>query len=153
MFLGFYKLRYWYVGFEPVPTKLAKIPESRLPPAFSGALNVLVTPEATMRLPPWLVAGSCESTDEGTVKVRCPAFVRQINEVDVVTAVAPVPEVVEEPPTISTRSLAFPPVQLMVRGWLRFTLVGSAGLTVRGVPMVIDALKLPTSVPPAPFTV
>jgi hypothetical protein len=52
---------------------------------------------------------------------------------------------------IATVSLAFPPVQLNCRGWLRVTVAGRPPVTVRGDPNVSELLKLPTLVPPAPF--
>ncbi len=51
---------------------------------------------------------------------------------------------------ISTRSDEFPPVQLSGSPALRVTVEGSGELRVKGVPRLIDAVKLSTSLPPAP---
>ena len=86
----------------------------------------------------------------GTVNVCCPAVVRQTNVTEVVTALVPVPVVDEVEPMISTRSDELPPVQLIVRGELRFTVVGSPPVTVSGEARVSEVLNEPTSVPPLP---
>ena len=119
-------LSYWYAGLLPVPTKLVKKAESRLPPAFNGAEKLASTPEARTRLPGLVavVAGTWFRIEAGTVNVLCPAVVRQMKVVEVTTALAPVPVVLEEPPMISTRSEALPPVQFKVRPALRVTVVG-----------------------------
>src|SRR5271165_5702538 len=70
-----------------------------------------------------------------------------------VTALEPVPVVVLVEPMISTKSVAFPPVQLRGKPALRFTVEGKPPVRVMGVPTVIDVLNLPTSLPPAPATV
>jgi len=115
----------------------------------SGAENVLEDPEASSSMVLVVAAGNCVKIEDGTVKVCCPAVVVQVNVVVVVT-----PEVVElEDPTISKKSVGFPPVQLSVSGWLRTTVAGKPPVTTRGAPTVTDAVNLPTSLPPAPFNV
>ena len=122
------------------------------PSAFKGAVNAVgLVPDATSRVP--VVAGSCQRIAVGTVNVFCPAVVRQMNSVEVVVMLVPVPELAEEMPTISTRSVAFPPVQLSVSGVLRFTEPGKPPVTVSADARVRFALKDPTSRPPAPLIV
>src|SRR5579863_7022224 len=123
------------------------------PPAVSCAMNEPLFPtivgfaaEKISSAPkPVPDAGNCCRIEAGTVKLFCPAVVIQRNDV--------VPAAVDgaEDPKISTRSVEFPPVQLRVSPWLRFTTVGTPPVTASGVPMVTDALNLPTSLPPAPF--
>ena len=96
---------------------------------LQGAVNVLETlPEATSRRPGLLlvVAGNWLRIDAGTVNVFCPAVVRQMKVDELVTALLPVPDVVEVEPMISTRSEALPPVQLRVSPALRVTDGGQA---------------------------
>ena len=70
-----------------------------------------------------------------------------------VIVLAPVPELVEVEPMISTRSEALPPVQLRVRGALRLTVEGKPPVMVSGDARVSDVVNDPTSAPPAPFKV
>jgi hypothetical protein len=125
------------------------------PPAVSGALKLEgVGPDSTASIPPdpvalAVTAGNCDSTEDGTVKVPEPAVVKQIKDVVVVFD----PEPVLADPKISTRSDGLPPVQLRVRPELLVTVEGSPPVMFRGDPMVIDALKEPTSLPPPPLIV
>ena len=144
---------YWYAGAAPVPTKLVKAPVSIEPPAFSGAVNVTgVTPEATVS-EPVAAAVIWVSTEGGTVNVRCPALVTQMKVEELVTALVPVPVVLEVPPMISTRSDALPPVQLIVRGELRTTVEGKPPVTVSALASPSEVVNDPTSAPPAPVKV
>src|SRR5664279_218017 len=102
------------------------------PPAVSGAVKVLgATEEANSKMPPpeplalSTAAGNCCSTEEGTVKLPAPAVVVQMNVHESVTALVPVPVVALDPPMISTRSLAFPPVHVSGSPALRFTTAGN----------------------------
>src|SRR5437899_183119 len=75
----------------------------------------------------------------------------QMNRVEVVVALLPVPDVAEEMPKISTESEALPPVQLIVSGELRFTEPGRPPVTVSGDARLSEALNDPTSGPPPPL--
>ena len=144
---------YWYAGELPTPTKLPKVLGILDPSAFRVAVNVAVLfPEST-RSDPVAVAGNWVRIEEGTVNVFAPAVVIQMNSVEVVTWLAPVPVLVEEAPTISSISDALPPVQLIVRGELRTTVVGKPPVTVIAVASVSEVLNEPTSLPPAPANV
>src|ERR1039457_4281490 len=97
------------------------------PSALRVAENVAeVLKEATSRIPTLVpvVAGNWLRIEAGTVNVPAPTVVTQRNSLEVVTWVAPLPVEVETAPTISTEFDAMPPVQLIVRGELRTTLVG-----------------------------
>jgi hypothetical protein len=62
--------------------KLVNVPPSIDPPAFNGAVNVAVAPDATFRKPESVaavVAGIWLRIEAGTVKVLWPAVVRQMN--------------------------------------------------------------------------
>jgi uncharacterized protein (DUF111 family) len=144
------------VGVLATPTKLPKVPEIVDPSAFRVAGNVAeVLKEATSRIPVLLpvVAGNWVRIEAGTVNVPAPAVVTQRNSVVVVTSLLPVPVEVVTPPMISTIFEAMPPVQLIVRGELRTTLVGKGADRVSGAPRVSDVLNDPTSLPPAPVKV
>jgi hypothetical protein len=122
-----------------MPIKLTKRPASIEPPAL-GSVAVKVEekdPEATSREPGLVlvVAGNWLRIDAGTVKVFCPAVVRQMNVLELVTALVPVPVVMKEPPMISTvRGIAAG--QLRVRPALRFTVLGNPPVTMSGEPRV-----------------
>jgi hypothetical protein len=142
------------VGKAPIPRKLPNVLGIACPFAFSVGENVAeLLPEATSRRPVLVpvVAGNWLRTEAGTVNVFCPAVVRQMNSVVLVTALVPVPVVVPELPMISTISDALPPVQLSVRGELRLTVVGKALDRVSGEARVSEVLNDPTSLPPAPL--
>ena len=109
-------------------------------------------PEATSR-EPVLVLGNWVRIDAGTVNVFCPAVVRQMKVVVLVTVLLPLPEVEEEEPMISTRSDALPPVQLRVSPALFVTVLGKPPVTDSADARAIEALNDPTSLPPAPFRV
>ena len=145
---------YWYAGVEPTPTQLPKVLGIVDPSDFRVGENVEpMLPEATssrLALSP-VVAGNWVRIDAGTVNVLWPTVVIQMNIVSVVTALVPVPDVAEEDPLISTRSDAFPPVQLRVRPALRVTEEGNPPVTVSGEASASEVLNVPTSAPPAPF--
>ena len=147
---------YCQVTWAPVPTKLEKTPVTEPPILGSVAVKVeLKLPVATSRRPGLLAAeaGNWPSTEVGTVNVPGATVVRQMKLTEVVTALLPVPVVVEELPTISTESEGLPPVQLRVRAVPRFTLLGKPPVTVSGEESVSDTLNDPTSGPTPPFKV
>ena len=147
---------YWYVVVAPTPRKLPNVLGMDDPSAFSVGENVAaVLPESTSRIPVLLpvLAGNWVRIEEGTVNVLAPTVVTQMNVVEVVTALLPLPVVAEEEPTISSVSEALPPVQLRVSGELRGTAAGRPPVTVIAEARVSEVLKEPTSLPPAPFKV